>query len=87
MQMGGYQGIRDGETIGIMPFTCRPAHGLKSLWLPRLEFTGMLALRPAQGFQMHCIPRGPPDVVSKKDPTVGDRQAEGVVRSAAKKTL
>ena len=85
--MGGYQGIRDGETIGIMPFTYRPAHGLKALWLPRLEFTGMLALRPAQGFQMHCIPRGPFDAVSLKGPTVGDRQAEGVKSSASKKTL
>ena len=57
LQMGGYQGIRDAETIGVMPFTVRPAHGLKRLWLPRLECTGMLALRPAKGFQMHCIPR------------------------------
>ncbi len=55
--MGGYQGIRDAETIGVMPFTVRPAHGLKRLWLPRLECTGMLALRPAKGFQMHCTPR------------------------------
>ena len=60
MQMGGYQGIRDAETIGVMPFTFRPAHGLKRLWLPRLECTGMLALRPSKGFQMHCIPRGQP---------------------------
>ena len=58
MQMGGYQGIRDAETIGVMPFTFRPAHGLKRLWLPRLECTGMLALRPSKGFQMHCSPRG-----------------------------
>ena len=55
--MGGYQGIRDAETIGVMPFTVRPEHGLKRLWLPRLECTGMLALTPAKGFQMHCIPR------------------------------
>ena len=57
VQMGGYQGIRDAEIIGVMPFTSRPTHGLKRLWLPRLECTGMLALRPAHGFQMHCIPR------------------------------
>lgn len=58
MQMGGYEAVRASESMGMLPFTFRPAHGLKRLWFPRLECTGMLALRPAKGFQMHCIPRG-----------------------------
>jgi hypothetical protein len=57
MQMGGYEGVRNSESMGVLPFTTRPAHGLKRLWFPRLECTGMLALRPSQGFLMHCTPR------------------------------
>ncbi|BDA47645.1 Cytochrome P450 3A28 [Coccomyxa sp. Obi] len=56
-EMGGYEGVRASESMGMLPFTSRPARGLKRLWFPRLECTGMLALRPAKGFQMHCIPR------------------------------
>ena len=56
--MGGLAGVNADETMGALPFTFWPNHGVKRLWLPRLEVTGMLPLKPSKGFQMHCVPRG-----------------------------
>ena len=58
LQAGGLEGVQASESMGLLAFTARPAHGLKRLWLPRLECTGVLALQPRQGFLMHCNPRG-----------------------------